>query len=145
MSSENFKQNCKEFQQNLQIDWRVNFRALNSIVIKILAEMVWNAWLHLTYANFSVYMELETQVLWYQMHKRKKSWIYFPMINLYGWRAAITFKKWNKVGSALIWDSLPIQIQNRHQKQILSLDFRDASKQALPIRPIKAALAAPLS
>ena len=43
------------------------------------------------------------------------------------------------------WDSLPIQIQNWHQKQILSLEFRDTSNQALPIQPIEAELAVTLN
>ena len=31
-----------------------------------------------------------------------------------GWKAAITLTKWNKVGSALFCNSLPIWIQNEH-------------------------------
>ena len=41
------------------------------------------------------------------------------------WRAEITLTKWNKVGSALFWNSLNIWKQNEHQKKISLLDFRN--------------------
>ena len=58
-----------------------------------------------------------------------------------GFKAALTHTKWNKVGSALFWNSLPILIQNEHQKKISSLDFRSNSYCAQPIQPWWAGLA----
>ena len=52
-----------------------------------------------------------------------------------GWRAALTWTKWKKVGSALFWYSVNICRQNKHQKIISSLEFRIPSWRTRPILP----------
>ena len=54
-------------------------------------------------------------------------WIRMNSCSTCGWKAALTLTKWNKVGGALFWNSLPIWTQNQHQKKISSLDFRTTS------------------
>jgi len=55
--------------------------------------------------------------------------------NTCGWEAALTLAKWNDVGSARFWTSIPMWRQNEHQKSFPLLTFRDSSWRLWPIKP----------
>ena len=61
----------------------------------------------------------------HEMHACKMHYNMYDMTlkisfcNTCSWRAAITQTKWNKVGSTLFCNSLPIWIQNEHKKDFI--------------------------